>query len=545
MDTKKRSIRVGLILLIMLLTAVLAAPAAAQAAIPIAVGENKSGEVTATTPTVSFVLTIAAPQTATVQVLGLTPGFAPSFSVISPNGAVVQTVTPAPGATIALATVALTMPGANQIAVSSGNGQVGQFVISLQGGAPLPPAVPLVLGQLQAGAVTAQTPIMLFTFTALPTDNAIVIMRADGPTGVPVAAGPLLQLRDQETNEALGSASPRLIGASFRVPQGTVSYVLQVTHSGAAQTEAFSVCLESEVGSIRCPGSQAALPPTSAVNPPTFTPIPPTRIPPVVIPPGAPCSVASSVGTPVNIRSGPSTSFPVVTQLPVTTTAAVLARLPDSSWYQVNVNGIIGWVSGSVVVIGGQCGAIPAVTLTPTMAAATPIPAASSTPLPLVTLPAPISTLPIQIATLPIIILPLPTLNYSLPAVFGSTSLTSGFVPDPFTVSMTGGGPANASQLGGNCAGYTTSAPSYSVNYTSGSFPLLRFYFIGGGDSTMIINTPGGNFVCVDDSFGTLNPTLDFNNPASGRYDVWIGTFAQGGSVGGTLSVTENSGNHP
>lgn len=528
------------LLLIVLLTVALAAPASAQAATPISIGENKSGELTAAAPTQAYALAIAAPQTATVQVLGLTSGFAPAFSVLAPSGAVVQTVMPAPGATIALATVALTQPGINQIVISSGNGQVGQFVISLQGGAPLPPAVPLVLGQLQAGAVTMQTPIMLFSFTALPTDNGLVTVRAEGPSGVPVVSGPLVQLRDQETNETLVSTSPRLIGTSLRVPSGTVSYVLQITHSGVGQPEAFTVCLESELGNIRCPGSQAALPPTAIVLPPTaivlpptFTPVPPTRIPIVEIPPGAPCSVASSVGTQVNIRSGPSTSFPVVTQLPPTMTAAVMSRLPDSSWYQVNVNGILGWVSGSVVVIGGQCAAIPAVTPTPTMSAATPIPAMTSTIIP-----------PI-ILTLPPPPLPVLPLDYTLPPVYGSISLSSGFVPDPSTMSLTAGGPANMNSAGSGCSGYTTSAPTLSVNYNAGAFATLRFFFIGGGDTTMVVNDPYGNFYCMDDSFGTLNPTIDFNSPASGRYDVWIGTYSSGGSIGGTLSVTENTGNHP
>ena len=61
----------------------------------------------------------------------------------------------------------------------------------------------------------------------------------------------------------------------------------------------------------------------------------------------------------------------------------------------------------------------------------------------------------------------------------------------------------------------------------------------------MIINTPGGGYVCVDDSFGTLNPTIDFNSPSSGRYDVWIATYSEAASIGGTLYVTENTSNHP
>ena len=132
-----------------------------------------------------------------------------------------------------------------------------------------------------------------------------------------------------------------------------------------------------------------------------------------------------------------------------------------------------------------------------------------------------------------------------MPAVYGSTALTSGFVPDPFSVGVTGGGPASAGYLGGGCTGFTTSAPSFSVNYTSGSFPLLRFYFIGTCDTTMVINSPSGSYTCVDDSFGTLNPTIDFNSPSSGRYDVWIGTFSADGSEAGTLRVTENTNNRP
>jgi hypothetical protein len=137
-------------------------------------------------------------------------------------------------------------------------------------------------------------------------------------------------------------------------------------------------------------------------------------------------------------------------------------------------------------------------------------------------------------------------LNYSLPPVFGSSALTSGFVPDPFMVNVNvSNGPANASYLGGGCGGYTTSAPSFSVNYTSGAFPKLRFYAVTTGDSVLIINTPGGSYVCNDDSFGTVNPTLDFDSPSSGRYDVWIASKGPGGSVSGKLFATENSGNHP
>ena len=59
------------------------------------------------------------------------------------------------------------------------------------------------------------------------------------------------------------------------------------------------------------------------------------------------------------------------------------------------------------------------------------------------------------------------------------------------------------------------------------------------------VNDPFGNFYCVDDSFATVNPTIDFNNPANGSYDIWIGSYASGTLVPGTFYVTANTANHP
>ena len=137
-----------------------------------------------------------------------------------------------------------------------------------------------------------------------------------------------------------------------------------------------------------------------------------------------------------------------------------------------------------------------------------------------------------------------PQLDPSLASVFGLVSLATTFVPDPFSIGLTAGGPVSASYLGGGCYGFATAAPTLTVSYAGGA-SLLRFYFIGSGDTTLLIRTPSGAFVCVDDSFGTLNPTLDFNSPAAGAYQVWNATYAQGASIGGTLFVTTNAANHP
>lgn len=120
-------------------------------------------------------------------------------------------------------------------------------------------------------------------------------------------------------------------------------------------------------------------------------------------------------------------------------------------------------------------------------------------------------------------------LDFGLPPNFGSTTLIAGFLPDPHSISIAAGGSVQvSSDLGGNCRGYASAAPDYSVTYTSGSLPLY-FSIIADRDTTLIVNDPNGIWVCDDDGGDGLNPQVVFNNPSSGRYDVWIGTFSQGG----------------
>lgn len=137
-------------------------------------------------------------------------------------------------------------------------------------------------------------------------------------------------------------------------------------------------------------------------------------------------------------------------------------------------------------------------------------------------------------------------LDYQAAANYGEANLSNGFTPDPYSVGMTSGGPVDVSYLGGSCSGFASVAPDLRINFGGGGASLLRIYFVGAnGDPAIVINDPYGNFYCVDDSFGTVNPTIDFNNPAGGSYDVWVASFANSANISGTLYVTENSANHP
>ncbi len=337
-----------------------------------------------------------------------------------------------------------------------------------------------------------------------------------------------LEVADSDTM-ALAVGGGMLPGVSITLP-AHVSYVLTFQPVGRP--------LFLRVNWIAAPENEAL---AGQEQLPTSAPsgIEATGTPSTLITTG-PCQV--SFASAVNIRNGPSTAHLIVGGGTPGTVLNVIGRNFDSTWWQINYNGLAAWVSNQIaaVVTQGDCSAIPQANFPPPPSA-TPTPTATSTAPPTATPTPSVTYTPTSTPTSPVVA----TLNFSLPPVYGSTALTSGFVPDPYAAGITGGGNVNISYLGGGCTGFTTSAPSFSVNYTAGTFPTLRFYFIGNADSTMVINTPGGSYICVDDSFGTLHPTIDFNNPASGRYDIWIGSYAQGTSATGTLYVTENTGNHP
>ena len=115
---------------------------------------------------------------------------------------------------------------------------------------------------------------------------------------------------------------------------------------------------------------------------------------------------------------------------------------------------------------------------------------------------------------------------------------------------VTGGGSISTSYLGTECTGWATAAPDYRVRFTAGDRNLLRFYFIADEpdadhDPVLIVNDPVASYSCDDDSYDTLNPTIDFATPQGGRYDIWVASRRTGNVVPGTLYVTELDINHP
>ena len=239
--------------------------------------------------------------------------------------------------------------------------------------------------------------------------------------------------------------------------------------------------------------------------------------------------------TNVRIRNNPSRSAQQIGLINNNTPAAVLDGpqcVDNVPWWQINYNGVIGWAAEA---------ADGLILLAPAGGSAPP---ANNNPPPANNVPSATPFVPTLIPT-EVPVVSTSGLEHWQTPTYGTYDLVSGFTPDPYPVGVTSGGSVNVSYLGGSCVGYATGAPDVSLNYTSGSFPFLRIYFIGDGDATLIVNDASGGWHCNDDSYGSRNPSLDFGSPASGQYDIWLGSYSAGTFVGGTLYFTELENNHP
>jgi hypothetical protein len=121
---------------------------------------------------------------------------------------------------------------------------------------------------------------------------------------------------------------------------------------------------------------------------------------------------------------------------------------------------------------------------------------------------------------------------------YGDVALDAGFSPDPYVVSLSAGGSEYAGSLGPGCVGYVAGSPDFNLNYTSGDWSL----FISASsstDTTLVVNAPDGQWYCNDDSRG-LNPAVEFSNPESGLYNIWVGTYGDSGELPpATLFISE------
>jgi len=132
-------------------------------------------------------------------------------------------------------------------------------------------------------------------------------------------------------------------------------------------------------------------------------------------------------------------------------------------------------------------------------------------------------------------------------AVKSADPLQAGSKPVVKSFTATGVLPAVELQTGDTlCGGLVTVAPVYAFDWTGASKPLTLFGEAT-GDTTLLVRTPDGGFLCADDADGAnnLNPLLTISAPDAGRYLVWVGRVDPSQPVTGTLTLTEAAGAKP
>ena len=124
-------------------------------------------------------------------------------------------------------------------------------------------------------------------------------------------------------------------------------------------------------------------------------------------------------------------------------------------------------------------------------------------------------------------------------ANYGEMSLDAGFEDDPRVVDLQAGGNLDAQRIDSSCRGFISNAPDVRLHYNSGSLPLI-ISVDSGSDTTLVVNGPDGSYYCDDDGGENgLNPSVRLNQPQSGRYEIWVGTYSSGSLQPARLYISE------
>lgn len=123
---------------------------------------------------------------------------------------------------------------------------------------------------------------------------------------------------------------------------------------------------------------------------------------------------------------------------------------------------------------------------------------------------------------------------------YGTIELNSGFTPDPQVVALRSGGNIDAERLSANCRGYISNAPDVRLVFSAGSTLPLIISVNSSADTTLVINAPDGSWYCDDDGGQRgLNPSIRWNRPMSGRYEIWVGTYGNASLQPADLHISE------
>lgn len=109
---------------------------------------------------------------------------------------------------------------------------------------------------------------------------------------------------------------------------------------------------------------------------------------------------------------------------------------------------------------------------------------------------------------------------------FGTIELETGFTPDPHEFEFVAGGELGLGDMG--YVGYVAESPDYDLVYEAGDeYPLVISAELvenySEGEIFLLVNTPDENWYY--DWHDGRKPIIQFDNPQSGYYNIWVGTL--------------------
>ncbi len=129
--------------------------------------------------------------------------------------------------------------------------------------------------------------------------------------------------------------------------------------------------------------------------------------------------------------------------------------------------------------------------------------------------------------------------NLQLNPAYGTVTLRGGMNAKDTVVRVDAGGRIQTNR--GGIAAWVANPPDVRLNFTAGNAKLI-LRVESDADTTLLVNLPDGSWIANDDGPNTgLNPYLRFDKPASGQYDIWVGTYNQGGFPPALLYISEIS----
>lgn len=123
---------------------------------------------------------------------------------------------------------------------------------------------------------------------------------------------------------------------------------------------------------------------------------------------------------------------------------------------------------------------------------------------------------------------------------YGTLDLDAGFDNDPRIIPVQSGGDFDAERVANGCRGFISSAPDLRLHYNAGNSLPLILSVRADADTTLVVNGPDGRWYCDDDGGNTgLNPSLTFDHPMAGRYEIWVGTYGNAALEKAELRISE------